>query len=156
MDLNKESCKLLAGCNGMILIIWSEVRSIWWLFIPSTEKALAHMRTSVSAWEERNPPAQSFHTNGNVAVPLSLFKSVFLKTADLCCGHLVIPGTHKSLSAQYSEEKKYTHTQKSINVRLALVLADLIFWVNRAMQTQLSVRSRHNEQSLIPPVYTTQ
>lgn len=92
-------------------------------------------------------------------LPLSL--PLFLQTGDQCSAHLIIPEAPWALVSPVLKEEIEQHTLlhtsihtdplKSINARLALVLADLIFWVNRAMQTWLSVRSHDNEQSLISP-----
>lgn len=86
---------------------------------------------------------------------------LFLQTGDQCSAHLIIPEAPWALVSPVLKEELEQHTLlhtrihtdalKSINARLALVLADLIFWANRAMQTWLSVRSHDNEQSLISP-----
>lgn len=92
-------------------------------------------------------------------LPFSL--PLFLQTGDQCSAHLIKPEAPRALVSPVLKEELEQHTLlhtpihtdplKSINARLALVLADLIFWVNRAMQTWLSVRSHDNEQSLISP-----
>lgn len=87
---------------------------------------------------------------------LSLSLSVDRRSVQCPSGNTWRPQVLVSPVLNGEKEQTHTRTQKSINARLALVLADLIFWVNRAMQTWLSARSRYNEQSLISPCNTAE
>lgn len=79
-------------------------------------------------------------------LPFCLFLSIWQTHAEPIC--LLIPDVPSRCQLRAQSRDK-TPSHKSIPARLTLALTDLIFWVNRAMQTWLRVRSYDDEQPLI-------